>query len=197
MFLTPSLNIFPWDWCVLVRISLNLFPRIRLTIASHSMMTSSNGNVPRNWPFVRGIHRSPVNSSHKGQLRGALMFSLICVWINDWACWVKNREAGDLRRHRTHYDVIVMHCFEKMVWPRKGDKPFFWTNDTLVYWCIHIPYSASISVSDTVRCRYIAVIFIKLPHNIHPIAHPSGRVCDVCCEFQFWSMFCCCHCGVV
>ena len=59
----------------------------------------------RYWPFVRGIHRSPVNSSHKGQWRGALMFSLICVWINDW---VNNREAGDLRRHRGHYDVTVM-----------------------------------------------------------------------------------------
>ena len=63
-------------------------------------------HFPRCWPFVRGIHRSPVNSSHKGQWRGALMFSLICVWINSW---VNNREAGDLRRHRTHYDVIVMH----------------------------------------------------------------------------------------
>ena len=62
-------------------------------------------HFPRNWPFVRGIHRSPVNSPHKGQWRGALMFSLICVWINDW---VNNREAGDLRRYRTHYDVIVM-----------------------------------------------------------------------------------------
>ena len=41
-------------------------------------------HFPRNWPFVRGIHRSPVNSPHKGQWRGALMFSLICVWINDW-----------------------------------------------------------------------------------------------------------------
>ena len=60
---------------------------------------------PRNWPFVRGIHRSPVNSPHKGQWRGALMFSLICVWINDW---VDNREAGDLRRYCAHYDVIVM-----------------------------------------------------------------------------------------
>ena len=59
----------------------------------------------RYWPFVRRIHRSPVNSPHKGQWRGALMFSLICVWIN---CWVNNREAGYLRRYRTHYDVIVM-----------------------------------------------------------------------------------------
>ena len=62
-------------------------------------------HFPRNWPFVRGIHRSPVNSPHKGQWRGALMFSLICVWINDW---VNNREAGDLRCYRAHYDVIVM-----------------------------------------------------------------------------------------
>ena len=38
---------------------------------------------PCYWPFVRGIHRSPVNSPHKGQWRGALMFSLICVWINN------------------------------------------------------------------------------------------------------------------
>ena len=49
---------------------------------------------------------SPVNSPHKGQRRGALMFSLICVWINDW---VNNREAGDLRRYRAHCDVIIMH----------------------------------------------------------------------------------------
>ena len=55
--------------------------------------------------WFRGIHRSPLNSLHKGQWRGALMFSLICGWINGW---VNNREAGDLRRHRPHYDVIVM-----------------------------------------------------------------------------------------
>ena len=58
---------------------------------------------PRYWPFVWGIHRWPVNSPHKGQWRGVLMLSWI--WINDW---VNNLEAGDLRRHRAHYDVIVM-----------------------------------------------------------------------------------------
>ena len=67
-------------------------------------------HFPRNWSFVRGIHRSPVNSPHKGgQWCGALRFSLICVWINGW---VNNREAGDLRRYRAHYDVIVM----KIIW---------------------------------------------------------------------------------
>ena len=67
-------------------------------------------HFPLNWPFVWGIHRSPVNSPHKGQWRGALMFSLICVWINDW---VNNREAGDLRHHRTHYDVTLMESMSQ------------------------------------------------------------------------------------
>ena len=62
------------------------------------MMTSSNGNIS-------SLLAVPVNSPHKGQWRGALVFSLICVWINGW---VNSREAADLRRYRTHYDVIVM-----------------------------------------------------------------------------------------
>ena len=53
-----------------------------------------------------GISPVPVKSPHKCHWRGALMFSLICVWINGW---VNNREAGDLRRYRAHYDVIVMN----------------------------------------------------------------------------------------
>ena len=62
-------------------------------------------HFPHNWPFVPGIHRSPVNSLHKGQWRGAVMFSLICVWRNSWE---NSRKAGDLRRYRAHYDVSVM-----------------------------------------------------------------------------------------
>ena len=57
------------------------------------MMTSSNGFFPRYWPLVRGIHRSPVNSLHKGQWRGA-MFSFIYAWIGQlrlskqsWGWW--------------------------------------------------------------------------------------------------------------
>ena len=59
----------------------------------------------RCWPFVRGIHRSPVNSPHKGQRWGALMFSLICTWTNSWG---NNGDAGDLRHHLADYDVILM-----------------------------------------------------------------------------------------
>ena len=71
------------------------------------MMTSSNGNNFRvTGPWWGEFIRSPVNSPHKGQWRGALMFSLISAWTKDW---VNNRDAGDLRRHRAHYDVTVMN----------------------------------------------------------------------------------------
>ena len=55
------------------------------------------------WPFVRGIHWSPVNSPQKGQWRGALMYPLICAWIHGG---VNNCEAGDLRCHHIDYDVM-------------------------------------------------------------------------------------------
>ena len=47
---------------------------------------------PLYWPFVRGIHRSPVNSPHRGQWRGALMFCLICALNKllskqSWSWW--------------------------------------------------------------------------------------------------------------
>ena len=67
-------------------------------------------HFPRYWPFVRGIHRSSVNSPHKCLWRGTLMFALICARIN--GC-VNSREAGDLRRYLAHCDVTVM-----LSWPR-------------------------------------------------------------------------------
>ena len=66
-------------------------------------------HFPCNWPFVRGIHQSQVNSPHKGQWRRALIISLICVWTN---VWVKNQDAGDLKCHHTHYDIIVMQHWD-------------------------------------------------------------------------------------
>ena len=71
---------------------------------------------PRYWPFVRGIHRSPVNSPHKGQWRGALMFSLICAWSDSWA---NNGDAGDLRRYSAHYDVIVIVRRAGLLWSQQ------------------------------------------------------------------------------
>ena len=90
-------------------------------------------HFPRYWPFVRGIHRSPVNSPHKGQWRRALIFSLICVW-NDW---VNKREAGDLRRYRAHYDVIVMISSLCIANGRTGSSYFsVWNISVKVCHCI-------------------------------------------------------------
>ena len=66
------------------------------------MMTSSNGNIFRVTGHLCGEFTGPKSQWHR-----ALMFSLICVWINGW---VNNREAGDLRRHRANYNVRVMSC---------------------------------------------------------------------------------------
>ena len=50
-------------------------------------------------------HRSPVDSPHKGQCRGAFVLSFMCIWTNAWA---NNRDADDLRPHGAHCDVTVM-----------------------------------------------------------------------------------------
>ena len=86
----------------------------------------------RYWPFVRGIHRSPVNSPHKGQWCWALMFSLIRAWINRW---VNNRDTGDLRCYRAHYGVIVMSTHD-VVWQFCLGNVERMTHNTLIRECV-------------------------------------------------------------
>ena len=117
-------------------------------------------HLPLYWPFARGIHGSPVNSPYKGQWR-AFMFSLICIWKD---VWVNNREAGDWRHHRAHYDVRVMvrmmeesvvpvrlQCYQvhscanaitttSLITPRKHKVCTFWRQSVVVIigretWC--------------------------------------------------------------
>ena len=72
------------------------------------MMTSSNRNIFRvtgplcvEFTGHRWIPRTKASDAE-------LWYFFICTRINDW---VNNREAGDLRRHGAHYDIIVM-CWE-------------------------------------------------------------------------------------
>ena len=88
----PSLPVFPGEIDSLVW---NLFS---VTWWRHQMETFS--------VLLALCACNTVNFPHKGQWRRALVFSLICAWIN--GC-VNNREAGDLRRHRAYYDFIVMY----------------------------------------------------------------------------------------
>ena len=95
-------SIFNWSdrqsstlhWCNLAPLSIGMKTRNSISWWRHQMET-----------FSALLAICAGNSPHKGQWSGALMFSLICVRINDW---VNNGEAGDLIRHRAHYDVIVM-----------------------------------------------------------------------------------------
>ena len=123
------------------------------------MMTSSNGNIFRvtGHLFVWGIHRSPVNSPHKGQWRGALMFSLICVWINGW---VNDREADDLRRNRTHYDVIIMQAIAYLLWT-------LWTKMTARY------LECSELFKEGIRWwpGYISIVPTIITYNMEVLLH--------------------------
>ena len=71
-----------------------------------TLMTSSNGNIFRITGPLCGEFTGhwwiPFTKASDEEL---WCFSLICAWINGW---VNNREAGNLRRHRAHYHVIVM-----------------------------------------------------------------------------------------
>ena len=72
-------------------------------------------HFPRYWPFVRGIHRSPVNSPHKGQWRGALKFPLICLNKRfsklSWGWWFET-PSRSLWRHRN----AMSSCQSIIIW---------------------------------------------------------------------------------
>ena len=122
----PSLELLPW------------YPMFRLSYwkSFYDCMGTIYGyrfhddvikwkHIPRYWPFVRGIHRWLVNPPPKVQWHEALVFSLICVWINGW---VNNREAGDLERYRAHYDVIVM-LQRSLQWVDIGERVPGWQTE--------------------------------------------------------------------
>ena len=102
-----KLNYPTWDNMHIIRENIEKIQKLKFTSWRHQMETFSALLA-----ICAGNSLVTVNSPHKGQWRGALMFSLICTWINRWG---NNRDAGDLRRNRTHYDVIVMtpdsHCW--------------------------------------------------------------------------------------
>ena len=112
MFMNTYIYVYPYWFCnntmfvvlsqwinyLMSSIILDAENQAHIGKATALMMTSSNGNIFR----VIG----PLCGEFTGlRWRWALIFSLICVWINGW---VNNRETGDLRRYRAHYDVSVM-----------------------------------------------------------------------------------------
>ena len=86
--------------------------RISETIPGHEDVIKWK-HFPRYWPFVRGIHRVTGEFPTQRPVTRSFDVSLICTWTQKTVpevinVWVNNRETGDLKRHRAHYDVIVM-----------------------------------------------------------------------------------------
>ena len=88
------------DWCVRY-----LLVEIKKSIAQRSAVSISWWRHPiETFSALLAIcaGNSPVNSPHKGQWRGALMFSLICVWIywlkHSWGWWFET-PSRQLWRH--------------------------------------------------------------------------------------------------
>ena len=96
----------------------------------------------RHWPFVMGIHRSPVDSPHKGQCHGTAISSLIRAWTNGWA---NTRDAGDWRRHQAYYDVTVV--FEK-----RGTMFSLWHSQVM---CFGINIKNKVDITTILVCNAI------------------------------------------
>ena len=73
-------------------------------------------HFPRYWPFVWGFPRSLVNSPHKGQRRGALIFSLICSWINAGVSIVRWFETPSRSSWRHCDDVSFLLFYILVMW---------------------------------------------------------------------------------
>ena len=78
-------------------------------------------HFPRYWPFVRRIHRSPVNSPHKGPWRGALMVFFYLrlnkrLCKQSWGWWFEMR----LRPSWRHCNVVILVSLVSTVLNRKN-----------------------------------------------------------------------------
>ena len=102
---------FAWWLLIMLRIKGREATERRASIGYDDVMKWKH--IPRYWPFVRGINQSPSNSTHKGQWRGALMFSLMIYGCTN-GC-ENNWDAVDVRRHCTHYDVTVVVTYDTTI----------------------------------------------------------------------------------
>ena len=104
-------------------------------------------HFPRYWPFVREIHRSPVNSPHRGQWRGDLMFSLICAWINK----ILSKQSWG-RRFETLSLPLWRHSNET-IWSRamKLGQNFHHIEED-IFKCIYLNENVCISIKISLKC---------------------------------------------
>ena len=164
------------------------------------MMTSSKGNIFRvSGPLCGDFTR------HRIIPRGALMFTLICTWIN---AWVNNREADDLRRHRPHYNVAVMsrhfkqyiflvdndeHAFREGLHKYASDKQYdrdsslmYSSNSTEPLWHVgHDAHDYDIPVHGTLT-RYVKLRVAHAPGMPGTLPRHRGLAIPTCITAHVW-----------
>ena len=131
-------------------------------------------HFPRYWPFVQGIHRSPVNSPHKGQWRRVLMFSFICAWINGWVSLVI-------------WDAIVLIMMSSVVMLQTQVKESVVTETTIValgyneWSCTVIHY---IRNSWLGHCSYYIIYYAHIGTYVH--THAPTLWFHTNCRLWLW-----------
>ena len=103
------------------------------TFSALLTICAGNSPVPGEFPAQRPVTRS-------------FDVSLICARINGW---VDNSEAGDLRRHRVHYDVIVMYTTGTVTQRSR------WLEDAMRIW-----HHCNIKLTCTWPTGYNTVFFV-------------------------------------
>ena len=122
------------------------------------MMTSSNGNSFRvTGPYPRWIPRTKASGA------GLWCFSLICARINGW---VNHREAGDLRRHLTHCDVIVMRSYSDLDCMKEIALS---TSASCILWALHERHSYIIWYMSDNLCQWPWQLFQQNIYNQYKI----------------------------
>ena len=104
-------------------------------------------HFPRYWPFVWGIHRSPVNSHQKGQWRGALMFYLICAWTK-----ARLRKQSRLCWFETPLCSLWRHCNGPCGWRSDYNVQFITVTSWWARWRVKSP-ALPLFTKPFIQCR--------------------------------------------
>ena len=140
---------------------------------SQTMMTSSNGNIFRVTGHLCGLFTAPRWIS-RTKASNAELSCFLCAWINRW---VNNREAGDLRRYRAHYDVIAMHLEHLSV----GNCKWFYISPKQLFklWINHLSHYQLLS---WVSFKPSSAIFADIIWYLMPyICLNWNRTCNQMC----------------
>ena len=130
-------------------------------------------HFPCYWPFVRGIHQSPVNSTRKGQWRGALMLSLIYTWINasekwSWGWWFET-PSRSLWRH------CNVNCWHFLTWIRFLP----WSEQGQLGNALLISYLPSLADTWLSRIYVCIYIYIVINTYLFPFRPGDTHICVI------------------